>query len=117
MCHLIGDVLGSRANRHFGDQRFDQAHIVWPTEAAAALDLLDAAYGAWTRGVAALDTEKLQRRALRTDVGYHGPSMASLVLHINREVIHHGAEICCLRDLYRDWQHGTQAAHSHSQQQ
>jgi hypothetical protein len=26
--------------------------------------------------------------------------MASLVLHINREVIHHGAEIALLRDLY-----------------
>jgi hypothetical protein len=27
--------------------------------------------------------------------------MAALVLHINREVIHHGAEIALLRDLYR----------------
>lgn len=26
--------------------------------------------------------------------------MAALVLHIHREVIHHGAEICLLRDLY-----------------
>jgi hypothetical protein len=26
--------------------------------------------------------------------------MATLVLHINREVIHHGAEISLLRDLY-----------------
>jgi hypothetical protein len=26
--------------------------------------------------------------------------MAELVLHINREVIHHGAEIALLRDLY-----------------
>jgi hypothetical protein len=31
--------------------------------------------------------------------------MATLVLHINREVIHHGAEIALLRDLYR-WRHG-----------
>ena len=29
--------------------------------------------------------------------------MASLVLHINREALHHGAEIALLRDLYR-WQ-------------
>ena len=28
--------------------------------------------------------------------------MAGLVLHINREAIHHGAEIALLRDLYRD---------------
>jgi hypothetical protein len=27
--------------------------------------------------------------------------MAALVLHINREVLHHGAEIALLRDLYR----------------
>jgi hypothetical protein len=26
--------------------------------------------------------------------------MARLVMHIHREVIHHGAEICLLRDLY-----------------
>jgi hypothetical protein len=27
--------------------------------------------------------------------------MAALVLHINREVMHHGGEIGLLRDLYR----------------
>jgi hypothetical protein len=27
--------------------------------------------------------------------------MAGLILHINREVMHHGGEICLLRDLYR----------------
>ena len=26
--------------------------------------------------------------------------MAALVLHINRELIHHGAEVALLRDLY-----------------
>jgi hypothetical protein len=27
--------------------------------------------------------------------------MVALVLHINREMLHHGAEIALLRDLYR----------------
>ena len=27
--------------------------------------------------------------------------MAALVLHISREAIHHGSELCLLRDLYR----------------
>jgi hypothetical protein len=27
--------------------------------------------------------------------------MAELILHIHREVIHHGAEVALLRDLYR----------------
>lgn len=31
--------------------------------------------------------------------------MASLILHINREALHHGAEIALLRDLYR-WKDG-----------
>jgi hypothetical protein len=26
--------------------------------------------------------------------------MANRIMHIHREVIHHGAEICLLRDLY-----------------
>jgi hypothetical protein len=27
--------------------------------------------------------------------------MVALIVHINREVMHHGGEICLLRDLYR----------------
>jgi hypothetical protein len=27
--------------------------------------------------------------------------LSTLILHINREVMHHGAEIALLRDLYR----------------
>ena len=46
------------------------------------------------------------RRRSRGRVGpAEGPfaeyPMAALVLHINREVIHHGAEVALLRDLYR----------------
>jgi hypothetical protein len=36
---------------------------------------------------------------------YAESSMAELVLHINREMLHHGAEIALLRDLYL-WQFG-----------
>jgi hypothetical protein len=32
--------------------------------------------------------------------------MATLILHINREVIHHGAEVTLLRDLYRETRRG-----------
>ena len=47
---------------------------------------------------------------VRVDVGrllgprggpYAEDPMAELIAHINREVMHHGAEICLLRDLYR----------------
>jgi hypothetical protein len=36
----------------------------------------------------------------RREAPYVDSPMAALVLHINREVIHHGAEISLLRDLY-----------------
>ena len=39
------------------------------------------------------------RAALPKDFYAEYP-MAALVLHINREAIHHGAEIALLRDLY-----------------
>jgi len=32
---------------------------------------------------------------------YADDSMLALVAHVNREVMHHGGEICLLRDLYR----------------
>jgi hypothetical protein len=32
---------------------------------------------------------------------YAALPMAALVLHLNRELIHHGAEIALLRDLFR----------------
>jgi len=46
----------------------------------------------------------LDEAALARDVGgveRWPASMAALVLHVNREIIHHGAEVALLRDLYR----------------
>ncbi|HEV3497720.1 MAG TPA: DinB family protein, partial [Actinomycetes bacterium] len=55
----------------------------------------------WHDGIAALDDEGL-RRPLGPRVGpYAEDPMAALIAHINREVMHHGAEIGLLRDLYR----------------
>jgi hypothetical protein len=35
-----------------------------------------------------------------TTIPFADRPMIDLVLHINREVIHHGAELACIRDLY-----------------
>jgi hypothetical protein len=37
-------------------------------------------------------------------LGEHDTAVAELVPHINREMLHHGAEIALLRDLYL-WQY------------
>ena len=51
-------------------------------------------------GVAALSEEGLARPCGPAEGPFAEDSMARLVLHINREVIHHLAEVCLLRDLY-----------------
>lgn len=109
--HLTRDVLGKRARALFGGSpaeaaaadMYDDRH--WPepipTRAEPALAALDYAYGLWQAGVAALDDEGLARPLGARGAMYADDSMAELVLHINREVIAHGGEICLLRDLHR----------------
>jgi hypothetical protein len=50
--------------------------------------------------VRGLDADGLARPCGPAEGPFAEYPMASLVLHINREVIHHGAEISLLRDLY-----------------
>jgi hypothetical protein len=66
-----------------------------------ALAQLDAAYDAWSAGVTGLGEEGLARAVGSAEGPWAESPYADLVLHINRELIHHGAEICLLRDLYR----------------
>jgi hypothetical protein len=51
--------------------------------------------------VRSLDEAGLARRCGQAERLYPDAPLASLILHINRETIHHGAEIALLRDLYR----------------
>ena len=53
------------------------------------------------KGVRGLGEAALARPCGPSEGPYAEHSMAELVLHINREAIHHGAEIAVLRDLYR----------------
>jgi len=58
-------------------------------------------YAAWKAGVAALGEAGLREQVGPAEGPFRESPFAELVLHINREVIHHGAEIALLRDLYR----------------
>ncbi len=51
-------------------------------------------------GVRTLTPADLDRPIGPAEGPWADKPMVDLVLHINREVIHHGAEICLLRDLY-----------------
>ncbi|WP_137148023.1 DinB family protein [Mycolicibacterium sp. CR10] len=100
MAHVIVGVLAVRNHSHFGGPPADYGTWQYATDAATALDQLDQAYGQWRDGVLGLDDAGLAEPCGPAEGPYAAESMATLVLHINREVIHHGAEISLLRDLY-----------------
>lgn len=52
------------------------------------------------KGVRSLDEAGLARPIGEAEGEWAEHSMAELVLHINREAIHHLAEVALLRDLY-----------------
>ena len=57
-------------------------------------------YAAWLAGVTSLGDAGLARPCGPAEGPFAESPMARLVLHINREALHHGAEIALLRDLY-----------------
>lgn len=101
MAHVIVGVLGERAANHFDGPPVDYPTFAYAGTAEGGLRQLDEAYRSWGEGVRGLDADGLGRPCGPAEGPFAEYPMAELVLHINREVIHHGAEICLLRDLYR----------------
>ena len=58
------------------------------------------AHARWIDGVRSLGAEDLLRPCGPSEGEWSDEPMSVLVLHINRELIHHAAEIALLRDLY-----------------
>ncbi|MEH3132064.1 MAG: DinB family protein [Mycolicibacterium neoaurum] len=100
LAHVIIGVLAMRSHSHFGGPAADYQTWPYANDAATALAQLDAEKARWTAGVRALSDADLQRPCGPAEGPYADYPMAALMLHINREVIHHGAEICLLRDLF-----------------
>jgi hypothetical protein len=98
--HVIVGVLAMRTASHFGGPPADYATWPWAVTAADALAQLDREVEAWRAGVTTLGDEGLLRPSGPAEGPYADLPLAALVLHIHRELIHHGAEICLLRDLY-----------------
>lgn len=96
--HLLVGVFGSRLATYFGGAPVSYDSYDYPATAADALDRIDGMYADWIAGVRSLDEAALAQPC--AEEGHEQDPMAALVLHIHREVIHHGAEISLLRDLY-----------------
>jgi hypothetical protein len=107
LAHVIVGVFGMRNAAHFGGPACDYASFTYAGTADAALAQLDDAYDRWIAGVRALgDADRPGEGLLRPCGPAEGPfgelPMAALVLHIHREVLHHGAEVLLLRGLFRN---------------
>lgn len=100
IAHLVVGVLGARVHGHFGGPAYDYETYDYPATAQGALTDLDDVFGHWIAGVRGLDEAALAAPCGPSEGPWAEHPMAELVLHINREVIHHGAEIALLRDLY-----------------
>ncbi|MPZ61547.1 MAG: DinB family protein [Propionibacteriales bacterium] len=98
--HLIVGVLGMRVAGHFGGPAMDYMNFGYAGTADEALAQLDEQYAAWMDGVRALGPDRLAKPCGESEGEWADLPMAALVLHINRELIHHGGEIALLRDLY-----------------
>ncbi|MFI7000604.1 DinB family protein [Nocardia sp. NPDC050175] len=97
--HVIVGVLAARNAAHFGVPAASYDTWEYAGSAATALDQFETQLDTWLTGV-----RTLSEAELRIPVGpkepYPEASMADLVLHIHRELIHHLSEVCLLRDLY-----------------
>ena len=102
LAHIITGVLGTRTQNHFAGPPCDAETWAYAGSAGEALEQLDSAYEQWTAGVKALGEQGLTEPCGPHEGPFADNPMADLVTHIHREVIHHGAEICLLRDLYAE---------------
>lgn len=73
--------------------------------AAEALEVLDAAYAWWSSLLHSVTDDQLAEKLGPIGGEYAEATKAGFVLHQIDEVIHHGAEVALMRDLYRDMVH------------
>lgn len=101
VAHLT-EVLTERYDWTFGEHRLKRPDLTYSGEVGPAVAALTAVADAWRTGIAELSDDDIFTVGLSqaTEIDAQAP-FAQLVLHINREIIHHGSEIFTLTDLYR----------------
>jgi hypothetical protein len=93
--------LAEMNGTHFGGPATDVSTFAYAGTAGEALRQLDDAYDWWIHGARALGSTGLAAPQGATQPPeFADAPLARLVLYTNLEVIHHGAEICLLRDLH-----------------
>jgi hypothetical protein len=98
--HVVVDVLGYRTHSLFDGPPVDHDTFPYAATASEALSQLDNAYQLWRTGVSAMTDRDLGQSCSDDERLFAGEPQAALILHINRELLCHCAEVGLLRDLY-----------------
>jgi hypothetical protein len=99
--HIAVDCLDSYSSRLFGCTGTELTGPHWVSTADEARAMLTAAWSVFRTGVASwVDADDLWTPLGPTWGPYAEHNNLRLAVHAQREVIHHGAEIALLRDLY-----------------
>jgi DinB superfamily len=98
--HLGGLALGGFANRRFGDGSLTAESIDFPGRATDVGAFLDGRYRSWRHGLVGLDAAGWEAPLGELWGAYAEDTTVDLALHVLDEVVHHGAEVGVLRDLY-----------------
>jgi len=111
LCHMGCSGMAQWAMAMEGDPAAQPRSydLAFPAAAAEAVAFLDGWWERWRAAVRALSEDDLWRPLADTGMGVDAPRMrlggddpfVNHLLHQQRELIHHGAEVSLLRDLYR----------------
>ena len=101
LCH-IGDFLRDERNaRWLGrEPAVRNDDIRHPTTAAGGVDYLEQSWRVWDDLLSSLSVEELWERLGPIAGPYGDGERIGYVIHIMDELIHHGAEVGVVRDLY-----------------
>lgn len=101
VAHLT-EVFAERWDWTFGGHRLRRDDLTFHRARTPAVAQLVHWVDLWQAGVDAMDPGRVVEVGVSTatEIDAAAP-FGHLVLHLNRELVHHGAEICTLQDLYR----------------
>ena len=100
----LSEMLTLRADYTVGSHALTRDDYQFSGEAAAALAAFEAAAVAWRAALTSVDDAALDMVG-RSTYPYGSDSddrFIEIVWWVNQELLHHGAEIALLRDLYRE---------------
>ncbi|HEX3087849.1 MAG TPA: DinB family protein [Ilumatobacteraceae bacterium] len=99
--HIAVDCLDSYSSRLFGATGTGLSGLEWVHTANEAQSMLAAAWDVFRAGVVDWGDDGVWKLLGPAWGPYAERTNLALAIHAQREVIHHGAEIALLRDLYR----------------